>query len=416
VTAGFVGAAGALSFARGLTQLGTFGAGLLVARYLGPDTFGQYAVLLAISTIVVSGPGSGIPVLAQRESAAGRATKDMVRGLLAATLLATTVGVSALAVAGHLLIGGSGGALDGLFAGGSAVILSVAALGSAINSGHGHFRSAAAGEAMIGLLLPTVTACSLLLGLGLGGALGALLVGAAPGALFLVGAARRASDTGSHGPSSSLKGYLSRATPFAALGLANGGYGRLDTVVLRLVAGSTTAGLYAAAYRILAPMAILLSGFGSVFFSRLLASGPAWRAIHRRGRWMLLTAISPLIVVAILAAPLLVKVVYGPNFSGAATPARILAVSVIPLALYWPSAHALNAFGRQRTWTGILLGGLGLDALLVALLGRWWGADGTALAWVFTEVIVLAAVQVAAGRLVREVGAQSAAGATPAEG
>ena len=93
----------------------------------------------------------------------------------------------------------------------------------------------------------------------------------------------------------------------------------------------------------------MASGFGTVFLSRLSsmgAVGATWHSVRRRGTVLFALTVLPLAVVAWVAMPQLVRLLYGPKFASAATPARVLVVSLLPYAFYLPNAHALNAAHR----------------------------------------------------------------------
>jgi O-antigen/teichoic acid export membrane protein len=183
-------------------------------------------------------------------------------------------------------------------------------------------------------------------------------------------------------------GLFRKSLSFVALGLASGGYARVDTVLLSVVASPATVGLYAAAYRLMGPLQLFLSAFGTVFFSRASRArgvGADWRHLNRRGQVVLLIVLTPLVVVGVVVAPLAVRLLFGPSYGDAALPARILLITMIPVAWSWPSGHTLNALDRQHVWILILLAGILLDAVLVLSLGHALGATGAAIAWLVVE-------------------------------
>jgi O-antigen/teichoic acid export membrane protein len=99
-----------------------------------------------------------------------------------------------------------------------------------------------------------------------------------------------------------------------------------------------------------------------------------------------------------LLAPWAIRLVYGSSFVSAVTPARLLLLSILPLALYLPSAAALTAAGRERTWMKIQACGLLVDVVLVAILGSRHGANGAALAWLLSELSVFGIVTLVLAR------------------
>jgi O-antigen/teichoic acid export membrane protein len=382
-----VSAAG-LTAARALTQAGVFISAVAVARSLGPGSFGKYSFVLSLAGLTAGGLGAGLPVLAIRETAAGRGGAELNGRLLLSQLVATGVGTVALGLVGYLFLGGTGGMIEGLLAGAVYIGFSMVTLGSSLQAGRQRYLRPVLGESVTGIACASFTIASLSLGLGVLGAIASLAIGTVVGISVLWWGVPLAVTAGARAIVDSLR----QATPFLALGILSAGYLRIDTVVLGLVASQATVGIYSAAYRILGPFALLLSGFGTVFYSRLSMSGRSaveWHRVRRQARALLLATLVPLVVVGFLAAPWLVERVYGPSFSSALLPTRILLISVIPLALYWPAAHALNAAGRERTWTLLLAALMAADAGLVVLLGHPLGATGAALAWLIAESLLL---------------------------
>lgn len=390
--------AAGLTAARALTQAGVFISAVAVARALGPGSFGKYSFVLSLAALSAGGLGAGLPVLAIRETAAGRGGADLNGRLLVSQLVATGIGTAGLGLLGYLFLGGSGGMAEGLLAGAVYVGFSLVTLGSSVQAGRQRYLRPVLGESVTGVACASFTILSLSLGLGVLGAIASLAIGTVVGIsvlwwdvpLTLTVRARAIADS------------LRQATPFLALGILSAGYLRIDTVVLGLVASQSTVGIYSAAYRILGPFALLLSGFGTVFYSRMSLGGRSareWHGMRRQARALLFVTLVPLVIAGFLAAPWLIDRVYGNSFSSALLPTRVLLCSVVPLALYWPAAHALNAAGRERTWTLLLAALMATDATLVVLLGHSLGATGAALAWLIAESLLLLLISPIAHRL-----------------
>ena len=346
----------------------------------------------------MGGVGAGLPVLAVREMAAGRATREVVGRLVLTQMCATSIVAVGAGVSGIVLLGSPQGLIQGLLAGCFYVAMSVMTLGSALQAGRRRYGHAIFGESITGIACAALTVFGLELGWGLSGALAGLVIGAAIGSVVLW------VNLSPSFPRDGLRAWqmLRESAPFLALGLLNAGYLRIDIVILGIVATPHAVGVYSAAYRLLGPFTLLMSGFGTVFFSRLSAGGGTsaqWHAIRRRGRLLLFVSMLPLVLAAFAAAPWLINWIYGPAFSAAGVPARILICSILPIAWYWPSAHALNAAGRERTWTLLLARLMIIDALLVAVLGHLLAATGAAVAWLLAESLLLVPVSREAARL-----------------
>lgn len=380
--AGFAlfGATIELVLARSLSQAGLAVAVILIARETGVAGLGRYALLTAAGSVMVSSVWSGGAVLATRHAGSTASwSSGLVRKLSA---------LSVAGAAGVLLTGWLAGeerwTAASLIAAMAYLVSGGVAFASGVLCGLGRIRHAAIGEGIAGVLLPVLTGVALALGLRL---TGALLAIAAASAVALAVMARGLPRSSAPTPS------WASLWPFVLMGLASAGYARLDALAIRVATPVETIGLYSAAYRLLGPLLIGASAFGSVYLARL-SSGAASgdRADLRRGSMVLFGVLAPVAAVEMAAAPWLIRVLYGGGFEAAVTPARVLLLSALPLALYWPRAHALNAAGRERTWAALLAGAAGVDAVAAGGAARAIGASGAAWAWVGTEVLLAASV------------------------
>ncbi|GAC1441335.1 MAG: hypothetical protein NVSMB55_08860 [Mycobacteriales bacterium] len=376
----------ALLVARALTQLGILLSGGLVARHLGSSAFGLYTFYAAVGTILIAGATGGIPVFLLRETASGRSADSEVLPLLALFLV--------------LALGGSVGASVAVLLAapvGSTLTLTVLMLAaftllalppffSALRTGRNQFGRAAMGEALAGPVAFGLTWLALHEGEGLAGAMLALAGGGLAGTLVMMrGIALPRSPW-------SLRALARSTGPFIALGLANSGYVRVDAIAVSAFGSPGSLALYAAAYRLLGPISLLTSAFGTVFFARLAPETPGgerWHALRRRGTLALVSAVTALTVLSVAVTPAVIRALYGSSFEGAITPARILLLSSIPLAFYWPLAHGLNATSGERSWLSILVVGLLVDVVLVSVLVGTGGATAAAVSWCVTEVLIL---------------------------
>lgn len=377
-----------LVVARASTQLAALLGSVLVARRLGAEALGIYTAVVAVSGVFVGGTTSGLPVLVTRRTATGSLSKTQFGRLLA--LGAGIGGAAALgAVATSVAVTGWS---DGLRFGplGALAFLLLAGLTilAAVGAGLRRFGLVAAAEGCGGLATVGLIALALELGWGLGGAFAAMVIGPALGASVLAPV-----TAGMGGESRGPQVTLSELVPFIALGAAYSGYLRVDAILLGPIAGATSLGQYAAAYRVLGVFALLGSSFGTVFFPRLSAD-PDDRDLLRRATATLVLLVLPVAGALFAGAPFVLRTVFGPEFEVAAAPLRILLLSVVPYAFYWPMAHSLNARGCERSVAKVLVTAMVLDITLVALLGPGMGARGAAWAWVATETTTLVACHV----------------------
>lgn len=173
-------------------------------------------------------------------------------------------------------------------------------------------------------------------------------------------------------------------------------YLKVDSLLLYHLAGSVTAGHYAAATRIYEAFMVVPAAVMAAAYPGMCAGRPQAKAAATR----ILTA------VAIIATPILIvfaapgmRAVFATD--GGTSALRILALSLIPTFLNAVLLHQLLAEGRQRSIALINATALGINVLLNLLLIPIGGATGSAVAWLFTEVAIGAGA-VSAIRIRRE--------------
>jgi len=367
-------------------------ASVLVARAVGPSEFGVYSAVMAMGTVIVAGSGGGLGLLGLRRVAQNDFDDAFLRRIGLANLVITLCAAVVVLVLAQLTLGIRRSFLLGGLCGLAFVAFSATSLASGFHSGARNFGRAALGEGLSAASVIVLTIIALAVGLGVGGAILAFGLGTASGAVFLWWRLPKRAEAIAGQSVSPFR--IAQVVPFLALGLAAGGYLRLDTMVVAAIAESSVVGYYAAAYRFLGVFNLLGSAFGTVFFSRLsqLSDNRAeWQRVRRQGTLLFILAVLPLLAVLFLSAPVVIRALYGQRFGAAVAPARWLLLSVIPYCLYWPSAHALNSSGYERRWTVILVGGCLIDTALVVLLVPYWGASGAAMAWLAAELGVLVA-------------------------
>lgn len=377
---------------RTVSYVGYFLATVLVAREVGPSTYGRYAVALALGSVVVGGFTSGVPILVTREAARHLVDRALLSLALRAQLGVGLACLGAVVALGPIFVGGAGGAFLALLGGLNAMGLALFSFFSGMRAGYQQLVRIGLAEVLLGAVSLGGTQAALSAGMGTSGAIAALLTAS------LVATASLTAGIGRQMPASVSRPALNvarQAIPFVASGIANAWAQQLDTLVTRLAAGQQVAGLYAASYRVLGPLRLGTSSFGTILFPKLAAAGEGsreWSATLRRGRWGLWLVFAPAAAVAVVIMPTLIDVIYGPKYQAVVTPARILVLTALPVALYWPLAHALMSTGRERLYAAILLAGLVIDAALVAALSPRHGATGSAVAWLVTECVILALV------------------------
>ena len=381
---------------------GIFATGVLVARALGPRSYGLYSAAFALGALTASGTTAGLPVLMMRR-AAQRDIDSLTQKRAAVIQLGYSVSASVLAtVLGVVIFGGYFGASAGLLAGAGAAANNFATVAQSIHAGYRSYNRAVATDVTAGLLCPTLTVAALYLHTGIIGSLAALLLAFS---FSCVVAWMRLPEGLPRGEASHLGSF--EALPLTIIGALNGAYARVDAVVLVIVAGGTVTGLYSAAYRLLGPFALLGSVFVTMFLTRLseVASDPArWSRLKRLGTVALVISTGLLVGVLVVLAPLLLRLFFGNGYVDAVTSSRLLLLSAIPWACYTPMASALVSKHLEKRVSVALLLGLGADIVLVFLLGHRFGAVGAAGAWLVSESAMFFGLLALTGSTRRSVG------------
>lgn len=172
-------------------------------------------------------------------------------------------------------------------------------------------------------------------------------------------------------------------------------YTLANAFVLGLLAPPAAVGFYAGAERISKGFLGFLNPIIQANYARLsrdAASDPAAFAAHRRRCLVGISAVGlALGTVVFLAAPLLVRIVLGPDFERSVNLLRILALLAPVTALNSTlGVHGLLPLGRDRAFNTVIVAAGLLNLLLAFLLASRWQDTGMAAAVVTTESFVAA--------------------------
>ncbi|MGH9123143.1 MAG: oligosaccharide flippase family protein, partial [Acidimicrobiales bacterium] len=265
---------GTLTMATGTARIGAVLAAVVVARFLGRASLGRYAAAVAIGAVVVSAPGSGLPIMAIRDVAAGKRGRLFVLAAIRAELVVTTLATGFAVLVSALVIRPVSLAVGlGLLAGVGNISLTQLNLAQGLGLGLQRHRPVVLSQMAVGILLPVFTGAAVLAGLGLPGAVAALAVSSLPCALWTYWALwPKLSQTPDHLDTHHL---VWRSRTFVGFTAVNGGYQRIDAVMLLAFSTAAVSGLYASAYRFLGPFDLLEAGFAQVFFPLLSSLSPA---------------------------------------------------------------------------------------------------------------------------------------------
>jgi O-antigen/teichoic acid export membrane protein len=362
---------------------------VIAARTLGPARFGTYASGIAIATVTTVTFDFGLGALIVREVAARRLTQRVARVALDSKRALALVVVAPLAIALIVIVHDvvSAIALSLMFLASWEALMANALLRS-----EERFAAGIAGQVGgrgVGLAVVWVLAVALSseaalpIGLCVGFALEATV-----DRVLLRSRPRRPRGWDSWW---SLQIEAS-SYGFAALGAAGQ---QMDTPLVALGGGSVSAGLYAAAGRLLGPLGFLSSALGSVAAPWLARAHIDASSLRREERKVasiaLCLAVAPLC--AALAGPLVIPVILGPRYRSSGVVLAVLAGGSV-LSTLNQSTAAMVQNRRSQGWVAISIA-LGLLTGLIAtyFFARIGGAIAAAWGYTISQLIMLLLLQ-----------------------
>lgn len=374
------------------TRLAMFALGVVLARELGPESYGRYGIALALAVVLVPVADAGLTPYVTREVARNRETGEAVlRAALRAKLLLSGLifaGVGAVSVAvaeGELLAALLLVTLSQLLDGVSAFV-------------YGYFR----GREWMGVEARLTTAASFARSLGgialvlLTGTLAPALVWLAVVALLQVGWSLRRLVWALGAPAGRAVLDWRTAVTMGAIAIFVMVYGRADAVLVGWLVGEAAAGLYTAAYTLLLGLQILpwmiAVALGPVFVRAHATDADLLRRSWSEGLRAILVLSLPLALAPALLADGLLELLFGSDYEEAATALAILVWSTPLAALGAVLTGVLRAGGRERALlvvaAGAAAGNIGAN---LALIPRY-GIEAAAAVTIATEVVGLAAM------------------------
>jgi O-antigen/teichoic acid export membrane protein len=166
---------------------------------------------------------------------------------------------------------------------------------------------------------------------------------------------------------------------------------RVDSIMLAPLSSVYQVGLYGSAFRIVVAtnVVIMISAIVRPMLARLYEAGEHRRAARVMRNYYLFTGVTAVGMGAALffLADPIIRLSLGPEFIEAAGVMRILAVGQVFGALAEASSSYLLMCGKERLYGAFSLIGLLMNVLLNFMLIPTMGAEGTALATAFTNLV-----------------------------
>lgn len=188
------------------------------------------------------------------------------------------------------------------------------------------------------------------------------------------------------------RSLLLMAWPFAIAGFFAMGYSYFDSIILSVVKGSESVGLYSVASKTMNAFVFIPAAFVAGLYPAMSAAqhdAPRVKELLQIGlRYLLLIGV-PMSAGLYVLADQFVSML-GPGYSDAVVAVRILLPSLPLMFLTYPIGSLLNATGRQSTQTAILGFGLLVNISLNVWLIPQYSYVGASVAWSVANVVMLA--------------------------
>jgi O-antigen/teichoic acid export membrane protein len=361
-----------------------FGATLLIARGLGPEAYGVFAVLSGVAWVAAEGSDLGLTGTAARTLAAGswelgdlRRAKLVLSALIAgpALLVVATTHRPGLRALAALVLG-------------MVAVSWTETLGVALRSAR---RPLAEAAVLLLARAGSLGAVALATGLGAGLAGYAYATALAPLPALLVAtllAARAYPAAG--GPPRRVGALIREGLPVGlATALALVAY-RVELWLLLPLRGGAETGLFGGALRVFDGLRLIPGAVAQGAMPYLVEEAQAARAPARERTVRSVVLLGVPAAIGVLAlAPELVALLLGEAFARAVTPVRLLALAIVPAFLNTFLLQSLLAAGHAAEMPRLmalrLAASLGLGLLAIPTFGAAGGAATAALA----ELVVL---------------------------
>jgi O-antigen/teichoic acid export membrane protein len=373
---------------------------LILARSLGKERLGEYytlwASIMLLQLLLEGGVGTVLTRRLVQAPAAQRALIAEAANIFAVIVAASVLVFIALGAAGALARGQPLLLLRFAAAGVACAGLQVQRFGEAVLHAGEQFGPGNRARSVQGGLFVTLVA-----GLGVLGcadvetAMLAFAASQVAGAAYLLTSLRVRHGLAWRWQRPRLKDWLAESIPLAFGDMVRGPNWHLDTILLGLLRPAEAVGIYVVAYRPNAPLtclprAVLTATFPSL--ARLAATDPdaLGRLFAGCLRWLWVMALPLVLALGWFAEPI-IAVLVGPTYLEAATLLRLLIWKTALSFLSIPCRFLFTALGRQRTYGRLVLGVLGVEAILELSLIWWLGPLGAALGCVAGELLLVTA-------------------------
>ncbi|HEY5822516.1 MAG TPA: oligosaccharide flippase family protein [Propionibacteriaceae bacterium] len=372
---------------------------LAIVRYLAPEAYGSYVLVVTVVTLVGVTADFGLPKLAVREIVHKIDDQNEIIGTVSAIRLTFAVVAMGLCQV-VLLVLDEPLVVHQAAAVASLMLVLDAVLGIVVVVFQVHVVQQY--EALVRVAAEALETALILILIAMHVSLLGLFVppviGLAFGAALAYGLARFRFGLRPRPVRSRVRHLVVEALPLGPALIISVLYLKLDSLILAAMRPPRDLGVYASAYQPV-EYAFLATGILSNVMFPMLARAWAegdrerFRQMYRRGTELLViaTALAPILLA--FTAPSVIKLVFGSAYLDAASPLRILSIALVTMSVNAWQALVLLSGGEQRI-TLIYNAGALAFALVGCTVGVWLlGLVGAAVSALATSLIVLVASQ-----------------------
>jgi O-antigen/teichoic acid export membrane protein len=200
--------------------------------------------------------------------------------------------------------------------------------------------------------------------------------------------------------------YLWRSVPLGLSAILIQIYNNLDSIMLGIISGAVVVGYYNAAYNVYYICLAFFVLWQSTVLPVAGAKSKEGREIAERflNKYFRLTMLAVMagVVTVFLAAPLIIKILYGSAYQDAGPALRWLIWTMVPCAIgHSYGSLLLIPFGNTRGFLMAVAGGALINIVLNILLIPSFGCAGAAQATIAAEAVVALIGALLARRIVR---------------
>lgn len=374
---------------------------IILARVLGPESYGVYAWAYALVTVLAIPARLGLSQLLVREISAYQLKEkwSLLRGLLTRAnqiVLVSSALLAGVAVAAMFVFADRLSSVEAVTLGWGLALLPLMALGELRGAALRGLRRVVLGQLpdlvlRPGFLVLFVGAAALMVELSSGTAMA--LHSAAAGLAFVIGAALLLhflpDDVKSVEPEFETREWISSAVP---LGLVSGMHvinSRADIVLLGFMGPSEEVGFYQVAVKAAMLVTFALSALNMViapYISRLYSDEEfeqLQKLLTASARGVLWAAL-PVATVLIVFGDWILEFVFGVEYVAGHVPLIVLCVGKLINVGGGSVATLMNMTGNERDTAVGMTAAAGLNIVLNIVLIPYWGMTGAAVATVVT--------------------------------